>query len=369
MLPAKETFNRSALGMKPLVFKDKKSITMQTMDALEKMGIAFDHADLAQMAQSAGYAEDAGLVSSLSTPSIATPVQFLQEWLPGFVHIVTSPKRIDSLIGITTQGSWEDEEIVQGVLEYIGKTQPYGDYTDIPLASWNTNFERRTIVRFEEGMREGILESKRAARIKIDSAGQKRNAAAEALEIQRNRVGFFGYNDGTNRTYGFLNDPQLLPYVNAPTGGWAAATFLQITADIRAGLRGLRVQSNDRVDPTNDNIVMAVASDVVDYMTVTSDFGNSVLDWIRENYPKLRIVSVPELNGANGGQNVAYYYAEITDSEFSTDDRRTFVQVVPSKFQSLGVEQRAKEYLEDYSNATAGSLCKRPFAVYRQTNL
>jgi hypothetical protein len=43
------------------------------------------------------------------------------------------------------------------------------------------------------------------------------------------------------------------------------------------------------------------------------------------------------------------------------------VQVVPSKFQVLGVEKGAKGYKEDYSNATAGVFCKRPFAVVRRT--
>jgi hypothetical protein len=49
----------------------------------------------------------------------------------------------------------------------------------------------------------------------------------------------------------------------------------------------------------------------------------------------------------------------------STDDRRTFIQPVPARFQVLGVEQLAKAYIEDYTNATAGVICKRPFAVSR----
>lgn len=363
-----ETFYKSGRDVAALKLK-KEAVSMQTLSGLSAMGIAIDQSDFADMARLHGVGMDAGLVAPLTSASIATPVQFLQEWLPGFVHVVTSPRRIDELIGIATQGRWEDEEIVQGVLEYTGNSQPYGDETNIPLSSWNTNFERRTIVRFEEGMRVGRLEEARAAAIKIDSSSSKRNAASEALEIQRNKVGFFGYNGGDNRTYGFLNDPQLLAYVNAPTGDWANATYLQITADIRTALQGLRNQSDDRIDPKKDQITMAVASDVVDYLTVTSDFGNSVQEWIDKNYPNLRVESAPEMNEANGGDNVAYYYAESTDSDYSTDDRRTFLQVVPTKFQSLGVEQRAKSYVEDYSNATAGSLCKRPWAVYRQSGL
>jgi hypothetical protein len=36
---------------------------------------------------------------------------------------------------------------------------------------------------------------------------------------------------------------------------------------------------------------------------------------------------------------------------------------------ALGVEKRAKSFVEDYANATAGVMCKRPYAVVRFTGL
>ena len=57
-------------------------------------------------------------------------------------------------------------------------------------------------------------------------------------------------------------------------------------------------------------------------------------------------------------------YAETIDNS-GTDDSKVFVQVVPAKLRSLGVEQRAKSYVEDYSNATAGIFTKRPYACTR----
>jgi len=338
---------------------------------LSRIGICLDSAMVQQMASalmSSGQGMDANLTPPLSTPSVTTPIQFLQEWLTGFVHVVTAARRIDEMVGVVTQGSWEDEEIVQGIMEHTGDSRPYGDYTDIPLASWNTNFERRTVVRFEEGMQVGRLEEKRAAAIQVNSAAEKRAASALALEIIRNAIGFFGYNNGANRTYGFLNDPELPAYVTAPNGDWPNSDFLSITADIRSMARGLRVQSQDRIDPARDQITMAIATNVVDFLSVTSEFGNSVADWLRETYPNVRVVSAPELNEANGGEDVAYFYAENVN-DTSTDDGRTMIQVVPAKFSTLGVEQRAKGYVEDYSNATAGVMVKRPWAVYRMTGL
>lgn len=336
---------------------------------LQRLGIAFDERDLNKMVKA--FAADAALTSPLTVPSITTPVQFLQAWLPGFVEIMTAPRRIDMLVGITVQGSWESEQIVQGVLEQTGNAVPYEDYTNVPLSSWNVNFQTRNIVRFEEGMQVGRLEEARAAAIRVSSAESKRNAASNALEIQRNRVGFFGYNNGDNLTYGFLNDPALPAYVPLPNGGsgfpqWSTKTFLEITSDIRSAVASLRTQSQDLIDPEQVNLTLGIATASVDFLTVTSDFGVSVRDWMTKAYPKMRVVSAPELDSANAGDNVFYLYAEeLADS--GSDDNRTFVQVVPAKFQTLGVMQKTKSYEEDYTNATAGIMCKRPFAVVRRS--
>ena len=77
----------------------------------------------------------------------------------------------------------------------------------------------------------GRLEELRAAAIRSNSPENKRGAAANSLEIERNRVGFNGYNNGANRTYGFLNSTDLPAYVNVPNGAsgsslWSMKTFL-----------------------------------------------------------------------------------------------------------------------------------------------
>jgi len=344
---------------------------------LSRIGICFDAADIDRMNHYLGNVAEAGiamdaLVPPVTTPSIGTPIQFLQEWLPGFVNILTAARKIDSLVGITTQGRWEDEEIVQGVMEHSGQARPYGDYTNIPLSSWNVNFARRTIVRFEEGMQVGKLEEARAAAMRVNSPEAKREAAALALEIIRNRIGFIGYNNGVNRTYGLLNDPELPAYVNLPNGAggfsqWSTKTYLEILADIRSAVSALRLQSVDTVDPHQTPLVLALSLDAFDYLSVTNELGSSsVMDWIKKTYPNMRVESVPEFVAANGGDSVFYLYAESV-SDNSTDDGRTFVQVVPTKFITLGVEPRAKNYTEDYSNGTAGVLTKRPFAVVRRS--
>lgn len=332
--------------------------------ALPKIGIDFDRKSINKMMD----AMDA-IQPTVTTASVGTPVQFLQNWLPGFVFVITAARKIDELIGIMITGAWEDEEIVQGILERTGKAIPYGDYTNVPLSSWNTNFNYRTVVRFEEGIKVGNLEAARAARLRVDDSGMKREAAALALEIVRNDVGFNGFNSGDNNTYGFLNDPGLPAYNLLPNGvsgfpQWSKKTFLEIAKDIRTAVVQLRTQSQDTIDPESVDLTLAVATASVDWLTTTSDFGISVREWMVKAYPRMRVVSAPQLNAANASDNVFYLYADKIQ-DMSTDGGHTFIQPVPMKFMVLGVQQLAKAYEEDFSNATSGVMVKRPYAVTR----
>lgn len=314
---------------------------------------------------------DSSFTAPTTTGSITTPIQFLQAWLPGFVQIITAARKIDKCIGITTIGNWHDEEIVQGIVEPVGGATEYGDYNAVPLAGLNTNFERRTIVRGEQGMRVALLEDARAAAMNLNVAEQKRQAAAISLEIFRNAIGFYGWFGGNNRTFGLLNDPSLPAYQTVAGGTWPTKDFLAMTADIRTAIATLRTQSQDTIDPESTDLVLLIATAKVDYLSTVSVQGISVRDWLTQTYPRVRIESTPELGAAVAGADAFYLYAEKVDSSVdgSTDGGATFSQMVVTKFNTLGVEKRAKSYIEDFGSATAGVLCKRPFAVVRYSGI
>lgn len=372
----------SARNVRPY---ELKSVTDAAVQELSRIGLAFDAATVRDQITALDRAGafrangmDSNFAPAATSASMPTPIQFLQTWLPGFVKVMTAARKIDDAIGIKTVGSWEDQEIVQGMVEPAGTVTEYGDYTNIPLQSWNTNFERRTIVRGEMGIAVGLLEEGRASAMRLNSAETKRQGAAVSLEIFRNAVGFYGWNSGANRTFGLLNDPNLPPLISSSVvGGWNGVngTFQSVTGDIRMAVVQLRTQSQDQIDPEKVNLTLLLPTDRVDYLSITTDFGISVRDWITQTYPKMRIVSAPELGGANTtpnpAQNVFYLFAEDIDASIdgSTDGGETFAQLVQTKFMTLGVEKRAKSYVEDYANGTAGVMCKRPWAVVRVTGI
>lgn len=347
-------------------------------DHMGNYGFQLEQSQLAVMSRSLFTGDSANYGTGSTTtaqPNIGVPIQFLQEWLPGFTYVMTQPRSIDTLIGIATAGSWHTEEIVQPVLEHVGSAVPYGDETNIPLANFGTSYNRRTVVRFELGFQVGRLEEARLAEIRIGTAAEKREAVNIALEISRNDVGFWGYNAADVRCYGLLNDPGLDPYITLPPSSavpastrWADKNFLEITADIRLMAADLRVKSRGLVNPSKDTITFGLPVGAMDYLTVTSEFGNSVAQWISDTYGNWRIEQIPEFDDVNGGASVAYLFADKVANS-GTDGGAVIEQFVPAKTFSLGVEQRAKGYTEDYGNATAGVMVRRAYAVVRATGL
>lgn len=355
-------------------------------------GIAMDSADKIRSLSAIGinvsdfvmgsYAQAYGMDAAITVPGLnlngnqagGVYAQFLQTWLNGQVRVAVTPRKADLLMGVTTAGSWEDEELIQEILELVGVAQPYSDFGNIPLSSWKLTYERRGIVRFEEGLQVGELEGLRSGRIGIDSAATKREAAQLALEIARNRVAFYGYQTSTTRpVYGFLNDPNAPSYVNNASGKtWDVATREEQIKDILTGLATLRKNSKEVIDPKSTPITLAVASDQVDYLSTPggtgSNTGETALDWLQKNYPNVTIESVYELNKAVGGKNAFYLYAN-TVADTGTDGGGVIEQIIQTKLRPLGVDTSIKVVTEDFTNATSGAMVKRPFGMYRASGI
>lgn len=377
MEPEEERFYSSARAKKPQKFTaDQKAEIVKNYLNLDKYGISFSP-QVMQQIHSTLYSMDAAPVGlNATTASITTPIQALQQWLPGFVLDLVQNRPIDDLVGYSSQGEWKDAEIVQKTMERTGSARPYTDYGNPPLAGFNINFERRSIVRHELGMTVGALESARGAAIQANVAEAKRIATARELEIVRNNIGFNGFNGGSNRTYGILNEPSLpdyngtTPWATGGTGGAALvpASFNDIKNSLVSAFGLLHQRSGANIDTQRTPITIGIATSRYNLLSQVTDFGISVMDWLHKSYPLARVVSVPLFDQANGAANVFYMFAEEVGMS-GTDDNRTFVQVVPTKFLTLGVDQRGKNYLEDYTNATSGVLLKRAYAVVRYSGI
>lgn len=312
----------------------------------------------------------AAMDTALTGPAMQGGVinrEFLRHQIAGVVRTATRVRVLDEITGVVIGGNWHDEEVALNVATAVAKAELYGDYTNIPLANYVSDIERRGIVRFEQGFHVGTLEEARQGANGYDAAAEKRNASMESLEESRERLGYYGFASTDTRVFGLLNDPNLPAYVSGTN--WATGDFEDITGDLIAMFSRLEVTSGGRVN-TEGNITVVLPMGYRQYMAVanTAGRGQSVAEWIALNYPNLRIIYSPEFVGANGGANIAYMFADNVD----VDDEATgatFLQIVPTKYRLLGSENQIKGYLEDATNATAGVIVARPWAVTRLTGI
>ena len=341
-----------------------------TFETLRKFGISFDELSFETMRNL--YKTAAGMDAApdmMTTSSVPTPIQFLQWINPKVVTMLTTKRDIDDLVGYTKAGDWSDEEIVQGIIELLGAARPYGDKANPNYASYNVNYEKRTIVRFEDSLEVGILSAERAAKARLNEHDIKKQAVTRILEIVRNEIGFNGYAQGDNKTYGLLNDPNLSAYVTVANnaGGtsttWVNKTMKEICTDLVTAFARLRNQTGNNFDPQNDKFSIWISAAVVDYLSTQNEFGITAREWLQKNYPKCEIKSSAWLNNANGDANVFY----VVPDELEGD--KVIEQYGQDKMRFIGLWNKGKSVEEFYSNATAGVMVRIPAGIVRYTGI
>lgn len=364
-------FTQIESRLSPAMLTGYKMNDKTTFETLKKFGISFDEMSFETM--KAMYKVATGMDAApdmITTSSVLTPIQFLQWINPKVVTMLTTKRDIDELVGYTKAGDWSDEEIVQGFIELLGSARPYGDKANPNQSSYNVNFEKRTIVRFEDSLEVGVLEAERAAKGRINSHDTKKQAVTRTLEIVRNEIGFNGYIEGDNKTYGLLNDPELPAYISVAEGQaasnptlWKNKTMKEICADFVTAFSTLRNQTGNNFDPQNDKFSIWISSAVVDYLSTQNEFGITVREWLNKNYPKAEIKSSAWLNEVNGGANVFY----VVPDELEGD--KVIEQYGQEKMRFIGLWNKGKSVEEFYSNATAGCMVRIPAGIVRYTGI
>lgn len=347
-------------------------------ESLDKLGISVSPEFLRSFNKNAiSVALDAGITQPVTTPSNGTPVQFLQEFLPGVVNVLTTVRKADMVAPVVTAGEWHLEEVVLKVMEHTATPQLYSDHGGVPLVSFNETYERRQVVRFEMGIQNNPLADARSAATGTSPGQEKRVALAEGFEILRNDIAFNGFNVGTGKTYGILNDPNLPAYVTVANGGggnttWASKTTVEIINDLATALRALEVQAGGHIDPTMNRVDLEIPLAFNSFLTQTDGSianGKTAMEWLKENYPMVQVVTVPQFTAANAGENVFYLKAVSVDNS-GTDGGESIIQVVPAKMRAMGSVQNEKGgTTEGYTSAYAGVFTKRAYAVIRYTDI
>ena len=306
--------------------------------------------------------------------SVSGRQDLFRSFLPGVIRDMTQMRQIDNVLGMTMIGNFLTKEVVQATEQRTGNAIGYSELASAPRVSYATDYETRNTVRFMIEAEFGGDSDRMAEAAGQDPRATKMSAVTTALEIARNEVSVYGYFGGLNKTYGFLNDPNLPAYITLPNGAnatpeWSTKTFLERQKDVVEAITSLELSTGNNFSASMMNFTFVIPSSVNGYLNELNDFGTmSLRKFIQETYPRCTIVPMSDLDSANGGANVFYMFVDNLLGD-SSDTGAVMSQLVVSKIESVGTMITYDTQSEKFRNSSAGTIVHRPYAIYRATGM
>lgn len=259
------------------------------------------------MLSDAQIAQDAALST---VPNVGVPAAYVTYLDPMVTQILFAVMNATKLYGETKKGDWADQYMNFPVTEITGDVTPYSDFTNQVSSDVNSEFPSRQNFLFQTAIKYGDLEESTAAKARLNYAGMKQQAAAEIIARAHNR--FYLYGVANKNVYGALNDPNL-PESETPVSvnsktTWADkvadqgnnATISNIIYNDIAKLVNAMMSNNGGNLDQNSPYVLAVASDRYSYLSIPNSFGLTALQLLKQNFPNMTIIQLPELQTASG---------------------------------------------------------------------
>ena len=249
--------------------------------------------------------------AALSTvPNVGVPAAYVTYLDPMVTQILFAVMNATKLYGETKKGDWADQYMNFPVTEITGDVTPYSDFTNQVSSDVNSEFPSRQNFLFQTAIKYGDLEESTAAKARLNYAGMKQQAAAEIIARAHNR--FYLYGVANKNVYGALNDPNL-PESETPVSvnsktTWADkvadqgnnATISNIIYNDIAKLVNAMMSNNGGNLDQNSPYVLAVASDRYSYLSIPNSFGLTALQLLKQNFPNMTIIQLPELQTDSG---------------------------------------------------------------------
>ena len=244
--------------------------------------------------------------------SIGYPISAFSYLSPEIVPILLSARNATKLGREVKTGVWTDDYMQFPVEEYAGDVTPYNDYQNGVTTDVNYEFPVREQLRFQTTLTFGDLEAEKASFAKIGLINAKQRASAEIIAQESNR--FYLYGVQGKKIYGLLNDPNLNATISpiniAPSGQtgittWTdkmssqPSTFANIAYnDINALWTELCSKNGGNID-ANTPMILALSNKMLPYLNTPNSFGLTAAKMIKDNFPNIEIIALPELMGVS----------------------------------------------------------------------
>lgn len=190
------------------------------------------------------------------------------------------------------------EAIIYRSYDMVGMAKIISNYADdLPRADV-TGSERMVPVRtIGDSYGYNVNELNISAATGTDLPGRKAAAARLAIEVKINQIAMVG--DVPHGLYGILNHPNI-GATTGLVGDWSgAATGADIVSDVDALYTAVRTQSRG-VHTPNRLALPTAALSAMQNKYVENSLGRTAFDVIRNKYPGLQLMDLPELSDVDG---------------------------------------------------------------------
>lgn len=299
------------------------------------------------------YAMDsASLTPTLvGTPNAGIP-SFLTTYVdPKVIEVLVAPMKAAEIVGESKKGDWTTLTATFIQAEPLTKVATYGDYSADGDSSANVNYPQRQAYFFQTWTRWGERELEMAGAGRVDWAAQLNYSSALGLAKFLNSTYLFGVSGLQN--YGLTNDPRLPTPISYPIN-WATATPDAIFNSVVALYKALQTQSQGIVEQT-DELKLAMPPTAAGDLNNVNIYGLSAAKLLKDAFPKLEIVTVPEYDTASG-RLVQMWAPRIEGQETATC-------AFTEKMRAHAIERYSSYFRQKKSAGTWGAVVFRPLGV------
>ena len=294
-------------------------------------------------------AMDADLITAPNGGILAALTQYID---PEIVRVLFAPMPLTGVFSELQKGDWTTKNMTFPVVEGTGKPTSYGDWNDNGTTSANVNFEHRQPYLFQEFIRVGELEQETYGQAKVNLASELQTTCVLSL----NKLSHEIYAKGVSglQNFGILNDPNLSAYIPS-TVKWVGQTDpLVIFQDVQKLFTKLVEQTKGLVK-SNDPMRLLTSPRMEAALSATNMYGLNATKVIKESYPNLEVVGVPEYETEAG--DVAQM---ILPSYMGSDNVQLPYNV---KMRVHPIIQHASGYIQKRTQGCYGALIRRPIFI------
>jgi hypothetical protein len=302
------------------------------------------------------YAMDA---ASLTPTLVGTPNAGIPNYLttyvdPRVIEVNVAPMNAAKLVGESKKGDWTTLVAAFIQAEPTTKVATYGDFSADGSSDANVVYPQRQSYFFQTWTRWGERQLAMAGAGRVDWASQLNYSSALGLAKFLNASYLFGISGLQN--YGLTNDPRLIAPTTA-ANSWATSTPDVIFNSLVAQFKGLATQSNGIIEQTDELRVGLDPTALADMNNVNS-YGLSAAKLIKDAFPRMEFVSIPEYNTA-AGRLVQMWATRIEGEEAATC-------AFTEKMRAHAVERYSSYFRQKKSAGTWGAVIFKPFAMNAQ---